>query len=79
MPRTFLLTCDRYLTDKVTPGNRVKILGVLSILNRVQSNSNSTKQVRNPVQTSYIRVIGIMSEANKDGVNTTGFAMPNIT
>lgn len=34
MPRTFLLTCDRYLTDKVTPGNRVKIVGVLSILNR---------------------------------------------
>ncbi len=34
MPRTFLLTCDRYLTDRVTPGNRVKIVGVLSILNK---------------------------------------------
>lgn len=34
MPRTFLLSCDRYLTDKVTPGNRVKIVGILSILNR---------------------------------------------
>lgn len=31
------------------------------------------------MQQSYIRVIGIMSEANKDGVNTTGFAIPNIT
>ena len=31
MPRTFQLTCDRYLTDKVTPGNRVKIVGILSI------------------------------------------------
>ena len=80
MPRTFLLTCDRYLTDKVTPGNRVKIVGVLSILNRgPEQNSNSNKQVGNKVQTSYIRVIGIMSEANKDGINTTGFAMPNIT
>jgi len=80
MPRTFLLTCDRYLTDKVTPGNRVKIVGVLSILNKgPEQNSNSNKQVGNKVQTSYIRVIGIMSEANKDGINTTGFAMPNIT
>jgi DNA replication licensing factor MCM5 len=31
MPRTFLLTVDRELTDKVTPGNRVKIIGILSI------------------------------------------------
>ena len=32
------------------------------------------------VKVSYIRVVGIMSEVNKDGsVNTTGFALPNIT
>lgn len=43
MPRTFLLSCDRYLTDKVTPGNRVKIIGILSILNKGQSNSNANK------------------------------------
>jgi len=34
MPRTFLLTVDRFLTDKVTPGNRVKVVGVLSITGR---------------------------------------------
>jgi DNA replication licensing factor MCM5 len=79
MPRTFLLTCDRYLTDKVTPGNRVKIVGILSILNRGLQNGNANKQVKQSIQQSYIRVIGIMSEQNKDGVNTTGFAMPNIT
>lgn len=31
MPRTLVLTVDRELTDKVTPGNRVKIIGILSI------------------------------------------------
>ena len=31
MPRNILLTCDRYLTDKCTPGNRIKIVGILSI------------------------------------------------
>jgi DNA replication licensing factor MCM5 len=44
MPRTFVLTCDRYLSDKVTPGNRVKIVGVLSILNRSNgADGNATK------------------------------------
>ena len=33
MPRTLILTVDRELTDKVTPGNRVKIIGILSIMN----------------------------------------------
>ena len=79
MPRTFLLSSDRYLTDKVTPGNRVKVVGVLSIMNRGIQTGGSSKQVKQSIQTSYIRVIGIMSEANKDGVNTTGFARPNIT
>eukprot|EP00347_Sterkiella_histriomuscorum_P023378 403334862 len=78
MPRTFSLLCDRYLADKVTPGNRVKIVGILSILGR-GSNSNANKQIKNYVQVSYIRVLGIMSEVNKDGVNTTGFALPNIS
>jgi len=34
MPRTILLTVDRALTDKVTPGNRIKIMGILSITKR---------------------------------------------
>ena len=41
MPRTFSLLCDRHLSDKVTPGNRVKIVGILSILGRnVNANAN---------------------------------------
>jgi len=45
MPRTFVMTCDRHLADKVTPGNRVKIVGILSIMNRAgsDSNANATK------------------------------------
>lgn len=74
-----MLLCDRYLSDKVTPGNRVKIVGILSILNKGSANSNANKQVKSHVQQSYIRVVGIQSEVNKDGVNTTGFALPNIS
>lgn len=79
MPRSFSLTCDRDLTDKVSPGNRVKIVGILSITSGRSNNLNASKQMKNTVQMSYIRVLGIQSELNKDGVNTTGFALPNIT
>ena len=45
MPRTFSLLCDRHLADKVTPGNRVKIVGILSILGK-GANSNANKQIK---------------------------------
>src|SRR2546430_1343996 len=82
MPRSFVLSCDRYLSDKVTPGNRVKIVGILGIMNRSNGggDANAKKMTGAMVKVSYIRVVGIMSEVNKDGsVNTTGFALPNIT
>ena len=79
MPRTFTLTCDRYLTDQVTPGNRVKIIGILSIVNKMNNRAGAGGGIKQSVQGSYIKVLGIQSENNKDGVNTTGFALPNIT
>jgi DNA replication licensing factor MCM5 len=38
MPRSLLLTCDRSLTDKCTPGNRVKVVGVLTITKKQTDN-----------------------------------------
>lgn len=58
MPRTFVMTCDRYLADKVTPGNRVKIVGVFSILDKHGSDANSNK-MKTAINMSYIRVVGI--------------------
>lgn len=43
MPRTFLMTADRYLVDRVTPGNRVKIVGVLSILSKSNNTISANK------------------------------------
>lgn len=74
MPRTFLLTVDRELTDKVTPGNRVKIIGILSI----REKSGISEAANRGANMSYIRVLGIQSQSDKNA-NTTGFAMPNIT
>ena len=75
MPRSFPLVVDRELCDKVTPGNRVKVVAILSIHSREGQSGNSQS-----VNSCYLRVIGLQSEKNRD-VNSQvcGFAMPNIT
>jgi DNA replication licensing factor MCM5 len=72
MPRSFPCYADRYLTDKVTPGNRVKIVGILKTFRKEGRGGNGVNQI-------YIKVVGIQSELNREGANITGFAMPNIT
>jgi len=42
MPRTFVMTVDRELTDKVTPGNRVKIVGIFAIVDRNAGNADAS-------------------------------------
>lgn len=66
---------DRELCDKVTPGNRVKVIAILSIHNREGQSGNTGN-----VNSSFLRVVGLQSELNRD-VNSAvcGFAMPNIT
>uniref|UniRef100_A0A7S3CJV1 DNA replication licensing factor MCM5 n=1 Tax=Strombidium rassoulzadegani TaxID=1082188 RepID=A0A7S3CJV1_9SPIT len=82
MPRTLLVTCDRNLTDKCTPGNRIKIMGILCVTSGGGKGrgGNSNDQARSQVRTSYIRVVGIQSVVNQDGsASSMGFAMPNIS
>jgi DNA replication licensing factor MCM5 len=33
MPRSIMLSVDRYLVDRVTPGTRVSVIGVFSLSN----------------------------------------------
>jgi DNA replication licensing factor MCM5 len=71
---------DRELTDKVTPGNRVKIIGILSIQSMSQGGVGASGQANKGVNKSYIRVCGIQSETNQSGMpSTAGFALPTIT
>jgi len=61
IPRTYIMSCDRYLVDKTSPGNRVKIVGVSNVF------SSSKKGTRNIspdsiVKTSYIQVLGMEIE-----------------
>lgn len=52
---------DRELTDKVTPGNRVKIVAILGIHSSAAAPGSDTR-----VNSSYLRVIGMQSEQNGD-------------
>ena len=81
MPRSMTLTVDRCLTDKCTPGNRVKIVGILSIMGGAGQSVNSAKPVKASIQRNYIRVLGLQSMNNEGDAagSFMGFAMPNIS
>merc|ERR1719300_934479 len=76
MPRHMKLFVDRFLVDKVVPGNRVTVLGIYSIMkSSAQQAGGSNKGMKKAqkgtvgVQAPYMRVIGI--EVETDGVGRT--------
>merc|ERR1719420_2519729 len=66
MPRHLQLFADRFLTDRVVPGNRVAILGIYSIK---KSSATNTKKDKGSVgvRAPYLRVIGIEVETEGAG------------
>ncbi|XP_028398778.1 DNA replication licensing factor mcm5-like [Dendronephthya gigantea] len=68
MPRHMQLYCDRYLTEKVVPGNRVTVMGIYSIkksgkLNKKDKKENVGVGLRRP----YLRVVGIQVDTDGPG------------
>jgi len=51
IPRSFQVLCDRSLVNKISPGTRVNIIGVLSVFN---------KKDHQNVQNSFVKVLGIL-------------------
>lgn len=60
-PRSYLITCDRYLVDKVYAGCRVNIVGILSIIGG-PSLKAASKTVEVLKDTAYIQAIGIQRD-----------------
>ena len=72
MPRHIQLYVDRYLCDRIVPGNRVTVIGVYSIRNSSQGATKSRKAqqtigVGMGIRSPYIRVIGVDVEAGGPG------------
>ncbi|KAF0761842.1 DNA replication licensing factor Mcm5-like [Aphis craccivora] len=74
MPRHVQLYCDRYLCERVVPGNRVMVVGVYSIKKvktskkqKLTENSRTVVGVRAP----YLRVLGFQIDDQVGGFTTS--------
>ncbi|KAF7284925.1 hypothetical protein GWI33_017404 [Rhynchophorus ferrugineus] len=71
IPRHMMLYCDRYLCDKVVPGNRVFILGIYSIKKVSKpSKRDGREKAITGVRAAYMRVLGLQLDTN--GVGSPG-------
>ncbi|GMM35409.1 MCM DNA helicase complex subunit [Saccharomycopsis crataegensis] len=70
MPRHIMLSSDRYLTNKVVPGNRVTITGIYSIYQSKNKKNSSSVAIRNP----YVRVLGIEADVDHSSLGNPHFS-----
>lgn len=72
MPRHLQLYCDRYLCDRVVPGNRVLILGIYSIkkVSKAGGKSAGREKALVGVRAPYIRVLGISVDGENTNIGT---------
>uniref|UniRef100_A0A8C0W4I8 DNA replication licensing factor MCM5 n=1 Tax=Castor canadensis TaxID=51338 RepID=A0A8C0W4I8_CASCN len=75
-PRHMQLYCDRYLCDKVVPGNRVTIMGIYSIKKFGLNSSRGRDRVGVGIRSSYIRVLGIQVDTDGSGRSFAGALSP---
>ncbi|KAF7636463.1 DNA helicase [Meloidogyne graminicola] len=63
IPRHLLIYVDRYLTDKVTPGNRITVTGIYSIKRLQRGKTKSGREEKTAgmagIRVPYVRAIGI--------------------
>ncbi|CAH3030850.1 unnamed protein product [Porites evermanni] len=70
MPRHMQLYCDRYLTEKVVPGNRVTVMGIYSIKKVAQKADKDRDSVGVGIRKPYLRVVGIQVDTEGPGRST---------
>ncbi|RUS84279.1 hypothetical protein EGW08_007972 [Elysia chlorotica] len=68
LPRHLQLYCDRYLCDKVVPGNRVTIMGIYSIKKSVKpTKRNARDKVNVGIRQPYFRIVGVKVDTEGTG------------
>ncbi|KAH7701690.1 hypothetical protein AAVH_31172, partial [Aphelenchoides avenae] len=68
MPRHMQLYVDRYLTDKVVPGNRITITGILAIKKMfAKQGAKGIDKTMSGIRAPYIRVLGVQVETSGSG------------
>lgn len=69
LPRHILLSIDRYLTNKVTPGSRCTVIGIYSVYQNKSSKTSGAVAIRNP----YVSVVGLQVEMHGSSKSSTIF------
>ncbi len=67
MPRHLQLFTDRFLVDRVVPGNRITVLGIYSIKKPSMNSGKKSDKGSAGVRAPYVRVIGIEVETEGAG------------
>ncbi|XP_032221696.2 DNA replication licensing factor mcm5-A [Nematostella vectensis] len=70
MPRHMQLYCDRYLTERVVPGNRVTVIGIYSIKKVAQKANKERDAIGVGIRKPYLRVVGIYVDTEGPGRST---------
>jgi len=69
IPRHIQLYVERYLCDKIVPGNRVTITGIYSIRKSANTGSSLKDKLNVGIRHPYLRVVGV--QIDSDGSSTT--------
>lgn len=64
IPRSYQLFCDRTLVNRVSPGTRLNVVGVLCVNNKDEQDS---------VRSSYVKVLGFQIQDQKTGKHSFNF------
>uniref|UniRef100_H3CL83 DNA replication licensing factor MCM5 n=1 Tax=Tetraodon nigroviridis TaxID=99883 RepID=H3CL83_TETNG len=79
MPRHLQLYCDRYLCDRVVPGNRVTIMGIYSIKKVAAAKAKGKERNAGVgLRSSYLRVVGIQVDTEGAGDNKHAYILGNL-
>ncbi|XP_002739225.1 DNA replication licensing factor mcm5-like [Saccoglossus kowalevskii] len=76
MPRHMQLYCDRYLCDKIVPGNRVTVMGIYSIKKAGKPSRNAREKVAVGIRSPYLRVAGIQVDTEGSGRSSSAPITP---
>lgn len=77
LPRHLQLYCDRYLCEKVVPGNRVTVVGIYSIKKIGLAKKGSGDKVNVGIRQPYLRVVGIEVDTQGPGRSAGVALAPN--
>lgn len=74
MPRSMLLIVERGLVDMVSPGARISVLGVLSLLSERTDNLQKPEATVAAIRMPYFKVVGIEFDTNDHGVKVLRYS-----